>query len=199
MHRNSTDSECVRVFAAVAVDASAALAGILRALGGFGNKVRSTKLDQLHVTLKFFGDADAATVSKLCNGMDAIARRTSEFDWQVRSIGAFPSTSRPSFVWAGTENASPLFALAAALSELGALNGFERECRAFRPHVTLARIRDRPPREIQRLFEEFADEEFGVQHTSQIVLYRSILEPQGPVYDSLHVAPLRSSNHETVL
>ncbi len=191
MNQKSLYSERMRVFAAIAVDPSDALLGIVDRLDRFGRGLRATRPDQLHVTLKFFGEIDDSVMPDLTHGLDQIATRFAAFDWSMGGVGAFPSPRRPSVIWAGIRDDGRLAAIADEIESLGEKLGFPRERRAFHPHVTLARVRDRPPRELPRLFEEFADEELGRQRAVQIVLFRSLLKPQGAVYEPVHVAPFR--------
>ena len=57
--------------------------------------------------------------------------------------GAFPAARRPRVVWLGMDaGARELVALAAALERALKPRGFERESRAFSPHLTIGRVRE---------------------------------------------------------
>jgi RNA 2',3'-cyclic 3'-phosphodiesterase len=61
--------------------------------------------------------------------------------------------------------------------------GFIPDHRKFKPHLTLGRIKylkNKP--KFFRLVESLKDKEFQKFSASQIILFESILLPQGPVY-----------------
>jgi 2'-5' RNA ligase len=71
--------------------------------------------------------------------------------------------------------------------------GFRQEHRRFQPHMTLGRVR-RSPRGIGQLAEkiaEFSGFEAGTMRVSQIILYNSLLDRQGPTYQVLGRADLQ--------
>ncbi len=197
MSERSPTEGPLRLFAAIEVAASSKLVDLHTALAEFAPPVRTTRLDQLHVTLKFFGATDQVTAALLCDGTDRIAVDTNAFSWRVHDVGAFPSRSQPSFMWAGAREEDSLRRVAERRSSLGEEHGFARERRPFQPHVTMARIRDRPPRDLKRVFDAFAGEDFGVQQTMRITIYCSVLRKSGPVYHPMHFAPLRQALSET--
>jgi 2'-5' RNA ligase len=70
-------------------------------------------------------------------------------------------------------------------------HGFLPETRKFSPHLTLARFREpRPDRRFAELAKELEDYHFGTSRVHEIVLYQSILRPQGAEYQALHKFPL---------
>ena len=111
--------------------------------------MRPVRAQNLHVTLKFYGDIDEAQAAELAKGCDEIAARTSPFKWTISGTGAFPTIARPSVIWAGARDAEPLVQLANAVEHLSEQLGFARERRPFHPHVTVARIRCRPPDDLK--------------------------------------------------
>lgn len=188
MSETPAQNGVVRAFAAIGLDASKNLERFLSRLDGLGSCVRPVRRQNLHVTLKFYGDIDQESATELSRGFDDIARRTRPFDWSLCGTGAFPSIARPSVVWVGARDAGQLVPLANAVEKLSERLGFPRERRPFHPHVTVARIRCRPPEELKHLVERFAREDFGTQQATQLVLFRSSLERSGSVYEPLHVS-----------
>lgn len=96
----------------------------------------------LHLTLHFLGQVDAARLGELhATGAAARARR---FVLVLDEIGYWP---RPQVLWAGAGSLpGELPALHGALGEALRAQGFATEDRAYQPHVTLARkVRHRPP------------------------------------------------------
>ncbi|HEX6987765.1 MAG TPA: RNA 2',3'-cyclic phosphodiesterase [Planctomycetaceae bacterium] len=188
--RDDGPAGTIRAFAAVTIRTTPPLLTLLSKLGGMGKAVRAVRADQLHVTLKFFGDVDESLIPSMTAGLDRVAADGEPFGWSLRGTGAFPSPARPSVVWAGVEDAGRFAALAEGVERFSEALGFAREPKAFHPHVTLARVKFRPPPSLGDLLRETAGEEFGPQRAEGIVLYRSDLGPGGSAYTVLHVARL---------
>jgi 2'-5' RNA ligase len=147
----------------------------------------------LHVTLKFLGDCDAGTLSNVCDAVTAAADERDAFDFDVTGTTAIPHRGPLRMLWAEARDESggmvDLFnRLEANLAPLG----FGREKRAFRGHVTLARIKFlKRPDELRRAVADLADEPFGLVAAERVTVYTSELTPKGPIYTPAAHAPLR--------
>jgi 2'-5' RNA ligase len=62
------------------------------------------------------------------------------------------------------------------------LFGFARESRSFHPHLTLARIKGRPPRELFDIIRRGSETHFGTVEVRSIELIRSELHHNGARY-----------------
>ena len=69
--------------------------------------------------------------------------------------------------------------------------GVGREDRPYRPHVTIARVREPGELRAGSLLEEVSDLEFGRLRVEAITLFQSRTSPKGAVYTPLHKTPLR--------
>jgi 2'-5' RNA ligase len=64
--------------------------------------------------------------------------------------------------------------------------GFEKEKRAFRPHITLARSRDsRIDSSLVVAASKYDGHDFGSFMVDRVFLFKSILKPTGAVYERL--------------
>ena len=138
----------------------------------------------LHVTLKFLGQIEAARVAPIAEAIGAVAARTAAFELGVRALGAFPTPARPRVVWVGLEPTAPLAALAADVdATLGTL-GIARESRPFAAHVTLGRVREtRRNPALAAALARPAD--CGRLPVTRLSLMRSELHPRGARYTEL--------------
>jgi 2'-5' RNA ligase len=145
---------------------------------------------KLHLTLNFLGETEEARVETLTGALDAVAARHRPFEMRLHGVGAFPNFRRARVVWCGVESEPRLELLHHDLELVAHECGFELEGRAFRPHVTLARVRhpmnDERGRALRRVARtvEFS----GAQHVAHLTLYESLLEPTGARYRRLHAA-----------
>jgi 2'-5' RNA ligase len=156
----------------------------------------------IHLTLKFLGDIKEVRVEEICRTLAKTAESTPSFTVEVRGLGVFPDLRSPRVLWlglseraGGQEQMQALTQMAGSVDRaLGAL-GFPVENRPFRPHLTLARIKEGSREAGHALAES------GVMHQAFLVgalqvktisLMKSDLRPSGAVYTQLCHAPLRS-------
>jgi len=164
------------------------LPDVVHVLDRMGRVVRTVDDASLHVTLPFLGDTPERLVPDVIAAAERAVVGTASFAWSIRGLGAFPSRDRPTVVWAGLEPTGACERLAARLAdELEAVAdlGFVRETRRYHPHLTLARIKGRPPRDLADLLRTHAQTMFGSYEVDHIELMQSELTPGGPKYASL--------------
>jgi len=183
-----------RIFVGVKVTATADLDTVMAKLNGLGDSVRVVRREQLHVTLNFLGDTEESLIPVIVEGLKRACAGIGAFDWTLHGIGAFPSSRRPSVVWAGAEDGRCFASLAEAVQKAVEPLGFTRESRAFHPHVTVARVKFRPPPELKKLIDTEAETVFGPQCAEEVILFRSELGRRGPVYTPLGIVKLSETS-----
>jgi 2'-5' RNA ligase len=138
----------------------------------------------LHITTKFIGEWPEARLEELKAGLGALETRP-VIPVAIRKVGFFPNPHAPRNFWCGIE-APGLDRLAADTDRATAILGIPAESRRFSPHLTLARIKDRP--DLQPLRETIAalpSLDFGAFEARSFFLYLSKLSPSGSVYTKL--------------
>lgn len=118
--------------------------GLAGLVGRPPNGVRPVRPAQLHLTLHFLGDVDDGCRTALKESLRAVG--CGPFTITIRGTGVFPPRGRPSVLWAGVAESSPLVELHAAVGLAIESVGLEVECRPYVPHVTLARLTPAVPR-----------------------------------------------------
>jgi 2'-5' RNA ligase len=146
--------------------------------------VRFVRDEGVHVTLRFLGWTRADTLAGLEAPLRAAAAQCPPLGVNVRGLGVFPERGAPRVLWLGLEMPAAAAALQAACEKAAGASGFEPETRAFHPHLTLGRWRDRARR------PALPDVDLGSVRLGELVLYRSDLGPAGSVYTPLAVFPL---------
>ncbi|HWQ65646.1 MAG TPA: RNA 2',3'-cyclic phosphodiesterase [Methanospirillum sp.] len=152
------------------------------------SKARLTLVDpaDMHITLKFIGDVDGTLIPQITDVLRRVSG--SQFTLDLGPVTA-NSPKSPRVIWGELHDDGTCRRLAgeidAALSPLG----IEAETRKFRPHITIARVRQFH----QSLFEEIAtitDSCSGSFSVDRFVLKKSELTPQGPIYTDILEVPL---------
>jgi 2'-5' RNA ligase len=137
----------------------------------------------LHLTIKFFGDILVERVEAASATLKAAANKIQSFEIQIDGCGAFPPQVRPKVLWMGINDPfGSLQRLHGALEDECAKAGFERDQRPFHPHLTIARIRNpQNAHQLAALHEETAFDSLLVK-VSDVCLIRSELNSEGSRY-----------------
>jgi RNA 2',3'-cyclic 3'-phosphodiesterase len=92
-----------------------------------------------HLTLKYLGATRQDLLPTIEKAVGRVAEATLGFPLVLEGFGAFPTIRRPQVLWLGAEPSPALRCLKQDLEWGLASHGFERETRAFHPHVTVGR------------------------------------------------------------
>ncbi len=156
---------------------------LITRLRGAGADVSWERDEKLHCTLKFLGSTPEDRIPDITRSLWAVALVTPVFRVRYRGLGCFPSRRDPRIVWAGIENdGGELARLHAGIEAAMETLGYAKEERAFRPHLTLGRVRS--PRNSRKLIEiletlTLSTDTFPV---ADIRLMSSETRPSGSVY-----------------
>ncbi len=180
-----------RAFISADLPELVALRAFAEELRRTGASLKVVDVSQVHLTLKFLGETEAALVPRIVDAMRASVAGIRRFTVRLAGTGAFPNLRRMNVVWVGMEGAEPLAQIAARLEESLEPLGYPREGRAFSPHVTIARVKGPGGLEdARRVLEARARDAFGEASVDGIRLKKSVLTPQGPVYSTVEDVPL---------
>lgn len=184
----------MRVFAAIELPDAVrgALENLRGRLRACGARVAWPRPENIHLTLRFFGELDETAVAAAAAHLEAACARAAPIPLVVRGAGAFPNTRRPSVLWAGVvcEN-DALAALQAETESAAQAVGLPREGRAFHPHITLGRVRSpRDAGRLSRALEDGRDFDAGAFTAAALTLFASELRPEGARYTALQRFPL---------
>lgn len=147
--------------------------------------VRWARAENLHLTLRFLGETTQEQADSIKGSLREIAAGEKSFSIHFAGLGAFPTLQRPRLFWAGIDQGAEfLERLAERIDLAAAAIGFQREERAFSPHMTLGRVRS--PRNLQELIHRIRQTEFTPAEKipmERLTLYKSTLGREGPVYE----------------
>lgn len=175
-----------RLFVAIEIpeDIRDRLAGLQGGIPG----ARWVAHENFHLTLRFIGEVDGGTAQDIVDSLSGL--RGHGFDMTLNGIGHFETKGRVRAVWAGVEANPALTALQRKVDSALAGAGIEPEGRKFRPHVTLARLKDASYSRISDFVAArslFRTLPFPVEH---VTLFQSRLGGEGPVYRPMLEIPL---------
>lgn len=180
---------------------------VAAALGHLAAQVAQSKVgglkpvrpENMHLTLKFFGNVDARQVDSIIGTVTDTVTAIRPFMLRLGNVGVFPNNRSPRVLWVGLDgDIGPLQDAHRRIETAFGQIAIEPDSREFRPHLTVARIRDRATHiERRRAAEALFSAEFRsglpvpVDH---VTLMRSILLPEGPQYTSLAEISLGGNN-----
>ena len=145
-----------------------------------------SRVENIHLTLKFFGNVEVKRIEKISAAAEHVAREFSTFQIGVGETGVFPRPSRPQVLWIGVSDPSgQLNALQEKFEDECAAAGFLKENRAYRPHLTIARLRK--PEGSRQLADAHLKMKFESIEIDfkELVVFRSELSPKGSRYTAL--------------
>lgn len=153
--------------------------------------LKFTASDDVHVTLEFLGELDQVQVNSVKSILSAVCYNYSAFNFVMDQIGAFPNFDRPNVLVVSAKDDSG-FGSAIQKEINGQLqrkNLVINNGRFWKPHLTVARAKAAWPR--ASMLQEFAVEKINWL-VDRIILFESILDPEGPSYFSLGEYRLKS-------
>ena len=175
-----------RLFTAIDLpgETMAELAALDRNLKG----ARWVPRDQLHLTLRFIGDADENMFQRIRQALGMIRR--APFHLTLRGTGHFPPGKDPRVLWVGMEKNPALAELQENVERGVIAAGIPAEVRRFSPHITLARLRNGSPKEVDEWEQRHAAFRELVVPVEEFHLYSSTLTRDGAIHRREATFPL---------
>lgn len=155
--------------------------------------VRWLKPDRYHLTLKFLGEVRPELLPAVQDVVERVGTGTRPFPIRIEGFGAFPTIRRPKVLWIGVEASPALRCLKQDLEWALTEQGFERETRAFHPHITLGRTDSEIGAGAFRGLDEVAAglKYRGKLEVTKLDLMRSHLSKDGARYSILQSSELQ--------
>ncbi|MFM2422873.1 MAG: 2,3-cyclic phosphodiesterase [Pseudomonadota bacterium] len=111
---------------------------------------RWVPVENLHLTLRFFGDVEGRMAREIAAELEDVAALP--FELEISGCGAFGGRL-PTTIFASLKPSAELLALQRAHERVARTLGLPREQHAFHPHITLARSRGTSPDAVARFLE----------------------------------------------
>src|SRR3989344_537626 len=139
---------------------------------------KMTEPENLHLTLKFFGEIDEEKLKSIRKELKKI--KFEKFEARLAEAGTFSHRGNPSIVWI-TVGGEGIFELQEAVDEAMLKCGFGKEKR-FMSHLSIARVKYvKVPREFVEYVRNLGVKELKWE-VKEFRLMKSELNPMGPNY-----------------
>lgn len=135
--------------------------------------------ENVHLTLKFFGNVPKEKLPRISEAAERVAQELTSFQIKIGGTGVF----RKQVLWIGVEDPSgQLSELQQRFDEECGREGFAKEDRSYKPHLTIARLRR--PEGARQLAEAHLQTQFPITaiDVNEFVVFRSQLSPKGSIY-----------------
>jgi 2'-5' RNA ligase len=137
---------------------------------------------QLHLTLRFIGDVDHRAADSVALALATV--RAPRFDIAVDGVGQFEKRGRVHTLWAGISPPDAATALHRKIDRALVVAGLAPEARAYRPHITLARL-SRPVAAVLPYLQSAAGLSLPPFTVCEFALFESLPTAEGRVYRAL--------------
>ncbi len=176
----------MRTFIAIEIEPSIKdkIAKIIDELSMAGERVSWVKRGSIHLTLKFLGEIDEKRLKEISERLKKITSKIKPFRIKLEGAGWFPEGSlRPRVLWVGVEYPDELKNLWKEIEREMEQIGFKPEGREFSPHITIGRVKEVGSiNKVMEIFKKYLKSNFGVMEVKEVVLFQSILKPDGAEY-----------------
>jgi 2'-5' RNA ligase len=154
---------------------------------------RWAERSQLHLTLRFIGEADGLEARAIDDALLTIDAPA--FSIALKGVGQFGGRN-PNALWAGVAPNAALMHLQRKIESALQRVGVAPDTRKFTPHVTLARLKAAPTRRVMDYVSDhalYASQAFAI---GAFILYSSQLTPNGSLYRAERAYQLKAQSPE---
>ncbi|MBI4431443.1 MAG: RNA 2',3'-cyclic phosphodiesterase [Candidatus Omnitrophica bacterium] len=163
----------------------------LKESGVHASFVRS---EQVHLTLAFFEDIPEMTAQEITRELkERFAQNRLQIFVSLGNLGVFPDRKQPRLIWREiVEKGGALHNLKRTVDAALRSFGFPVEGRTFKPHLTIARIKERHSAGFpESIFQpDFSPPLTGPTLIKELAFFKSVLTPSGPIYSVISRIPL---------
>ena len=182
----------VRAFLAIDLDddLKPKINKIIKEFKGIETKIKYVELQNLHLTLKFFGDIDTDGLNVLENAISNVVSEFNPFKIKITGCGAFPNKKHIKVIWVGIDDDTIIRDLHDKLDKEFARLGFDKD-KKFSTHLTIGRMKSaKNKNQVKEIIDGFENFEIGEMEVSGISLKKSTLTPAGPIYEDIRIFEL---------
>ncbi len=148
--------------------------------------IRWIPKNDFHITLRFLGETSPSQLKKIKTELENIAGRFTAFQFNLKGFGIIKRKGKPSVLFAKTENSPMLNQLAEEIEISMQKSGFHEKIKAFKPHLTLGRIKQLEDKnKFISLVQKSEETDLQRIKVSEIIFYQNTLHSDGPKYNPI--------------
>ena len=182
---NMDDKQRIFIGIPIGEPTQRAIDRLLESMNVDDRNLRWVSAKNRHLTLAFLGDTPKNDVETVLGKFARTYKPCGPFAYHFSALERFPGASGRIIALTG-EASDPVHDLAMSTRDMLRKCGLGHERKEFRPHVTLARVRN-PKHPLTGVNRQVRLE----MDVTRVVLYRSTLTRTGSIYTELDVAELR--------
>ena len=182
----------LRAFLAIDIDEDlkAKIYKVIKEFKQIDANIKYVDLENLHLTLKFFGDIDTEGIDLLSSKISDVVNDFGSFKIKIKGCGAFPNTKRIIVIWLGLEDDETVKKFHDELDKEFVKLGFDKD-KKFSSHLTIGRMKSaKGKNKVKSTIEQYEEVDIGEMSVDKIILKKSTLTPQGPIYEDLEIFEL---------
>ena len=176
----------MRLFTALALPD--AVASSLLAIQSGVPGARWQTREQLHLTLRFIGEADGRDAIAIDDALATVSDPV--FSIELKGVGSFGG-KRPHSLWAGVAPNEALLHVQRKIESALQRIGLEADRRKYTPHVSLAKLKGTQHGHVVDFLTDHALYASGPFAVNGFILYSSLLTPNGSIYRAEKAYQLR--------
>lgn len=147
--------------------------------------------ENMHLTLFFLGNTSDNHISAISNELALLLTESKSFSITLKGFGIFKNVLDPRVMWIGIDHSEILKDTKTLVDRVMVNSGFDVDCKVFKPHLTLGRIKNLTNKNaLIEWVEKYKDRFFQDLLVNEIIFYESILSPKGPVYKVINTFKL---------
>lgn len=149
-------------------------------------KANWVKKENLHITLKFLGEVEEEKTKYLEENINKILIPPKYKELPFEFASSFPNEKKPRVLFLKFKEEEEISNYQKNLEEIFEREGFKKEEREFKIHLTIARFKYPPDNlKFKKFLEDTSRADFSPFCVERIVLFQSILMKEGPFYKPL--------------
>ncbi|HUR80017.1 MAG TPA: RNA 2',3'-cyclic phosphodiesterase [Thermoanaerobaculia bacterium] len=151
-----------------------------------------SRAESQHLTFAFLGEQPESLIETLASNLAPAVESVPRFEAKLQSCGFFPNPRRARVGWIGLEPESAFGSVATAVRSAVSRSGVTLDGAAFKPHLTLMRIRDPwPPASTELFTQSLRDYTSGAFAVNEVTLFSSQLNPKGAIHTAMRTFALK--------
>lgn len=153
--------------------------------------VKFVEKENMHFTCKFFGEISEDKKDKIIQIIKDRIARYNGFQINIKRLGVFPHPGYVRVIWLGLEDSGNFSKILMDFDEEFVKLGYKKE-RSYVPHLTIGRVKGKKNKEaLVAKIKELEESEIGAMNVDKLILKKSELTPEGPIYTTVEEFKLK--------